>query len=134
MKLDPNERGSMPDRDQGVTMECVFCSTLYPELKEKGCPYCRGEGIIFQPARMMTPKLSRDEIFRELAEFFRFMAEKNLDQHSFHEIYKLEEDEAKNLKDRAISLLKKAVIYGFDLKDTLIDFIHQLDEGSGLRE
>ncbi|MHA1785882.1 MAG: hypothetical protein ACTSVY_05170 [Candidatus Helarchaeota archaeon] len=112
-------------KEQGVEMECMYCSVLYPEFKGKSCPVCDGKGIVFQPARMMDEFTSREEIFQDLFEFLRHRDEFKLDE---------KPDLPQKIKNSAINILKKVVIYNFNMKDALITLIHELDDKFNLKE
>lgn len=110
------------DIQQGTEMECVLCNVIYPETKGKECPACKGKGFLFQPARMMDLYTSRREMLNDLYYFTT-----NRDQFE-----RKDPDEkgkmAFDLRNEAIGMIKKIIIYNFELKETLIDLVHELDE------
>ncbi|NHI93724.1 MAG: hypothetical protein EAX96_14655 [Candidatus Lokiarchaeota archaeon] len=115
------------DREQGVQMECIFCTKLYPELRKKGCPACKGVGFIFQPAQMMDVDSFEREIFSHLHEFLHHYYKDKLDFDFIEKGFEEKKKLAKNAKNDAINLLKKLHIYGFDLSEALIRLIHKID-------
>jgi len=116
------------DMEQGTEMECVLCNVIYPETKGKECPACKGKGYIFQPARMMDLYTSRREMLNDL---FYFLTTRDQFEHKDPEE---KEKLAFQLRQEAISYITKIIIYNFDLKETLIDLVHELDEVYNLKK
>ena len=114
MKKDPKDDVNLPMhmREQGLQMECIHCSVLYPELKGKNCPICHGSGFIFQPARMMDRDLSQRELFEDFTEFFYQLGKKKIEMDAIDA--ETEKKLARDLRNHAIRLVKKLHIYGFD--------------------
>ena len=108
--------------EQGTEMECVLCTVIYPELKGKECPICKGAGFYFQPARMMDLYTSRREMLNYLYYF-------TMNRDKFERMDPEEKEKmALDIRNEAIGMIKKIIIYNFELKETLIDLVHELDE------
>jgi predicted amidophosphoribosyltransferase len=98
-------------RDQGCMVDCVYCSTIHPEIREdntKECPMCHGQTPSFRPMRMMDKYTSEMELLHDLFTFENYR-------------------ENPQLKDFLISLLTKVQIYNFDLKEALISKIQAIE-------
>ena len=99
------------DRDQGLEMKCIYCSKIYPELKDKGCPVCNGKNYIFQAAQMMDVNSFERAIFKHLSEFLQNYYNNKLDEDYPENKLEAIKNIAFNAKNDAISLVKKLNIY-----------------------
>ncbi|MHA1144083.1 MAG: hypothetical protein ACTSRW_05040 [Candidatus Helarchaeota archaeon] len=134
MEINPNEELPMNAREQGLEMECIYCKHVYPELKKEECPFCKGKGLVFQPAQMMEKRLSNVKIFRDLKDWLNFVMEENLLAEYQDENDIVKQDQAKVAKRTAINLVKRMIIYNFNLKEAIIEFIHDLDRNYNLEK
>ena len=97
-------------RDQGTMVDCVYCTEVRPELKgSENCPVCHGNTPHFQPMRMMDACTSRIETLNKI-----------LHMHPH--------DDLEPLKTQLLGLLQEVVVYNFDIKEALIDYIKNIEE------
>ena len=122
------------DRDQGIEMECVYCTKIYPELRDKGCPVCKDVRFIFQTAQMMDVDSSERAIFAHLSEFLQYYNKHELDLEYTDKNFETKKKLAETAKNDVINLIKKINIYNFNLEEALIHLIHKFDMTYDLRK
>jgi len=122
------------DREQGLEMECLYCTKIYPELREKECPVCKGARFIFQPAQMMDVETSERAIFTHLSEFLQNYYKHELDVGHAEKDFEKKKKLAETAKNDAINLIKKIHIYNFNLSEALIHLVHEIDMNYDLRK
>ncbi|MHA2503162.1 MAG: hypothetical protein ACXAE3_09845 [Candidatus Kariarchaeaceae archaeon] len=99
-----------PEEHQGLRMDCILCTVINEEV-DPNCPECKGAKTYFQPARMMDRQTSSMDIFDSIVQVF---GKEELDLMSMN-------------KDEIYELLKKVMIYHFDIKRTLIEMYKELE-------
>jgi len=83
-----------------------------PELKgSEDCPICHGNTPYFQPMRMMDAFTSRIETINKFLRIKR-------------------EVEPEMLKRQLLGLLTDVIVYNFDLKEALIDYIRYIENST----
>lgn len=94
-------------KEQGCLVDCIYCKYIHPEFQNsKNCPKCHGETPYFQPAQMMDQYSSSKHILYRIFELPKDISEEQLYNHVYH-------------------LLKEIEIYGYDLKQSLIDYLKE---------
>ncbi len=122
MNGNKNEIPESPDdpmqMEQGAIMDCIYCGDIYPNLGDE-CPACQNSEPAFHPARMMD----RDSSLRELLPML-------LEMHEHEKQVQQEEPSAERIeiyRKKLISMVGKINLYGFDIKEALIQRVHDLD-------
>ena len=111
-------------KEQGVLIDCISCTIIYPEGERPDCPECNGKKKYFLPAQMMDKLSSHKIIMNDLNNLLKLNVDLNF---VFFNTQDLSSDNVNLLKDAYFNLLKKVLIYNFDLKDFLIQNIKNLD-------
>ena len=106
---------------QGLLMECIYCSLIFPELKNNNCPVCKDKNIFFQPAQMMDKNSSQIYLMQKLSLFFQVLA-----QDIPPNMNDLSDERIQEIKDNSLSILNNIAKYNFDLQEALIDLIRGL--------
>ena len=113
----------LPSRiEQGISIDCIHCTMIYPDVNRPDCPECHGKKRYFLPAQMMDKSSSQrtiiNEIFnnKELLTFFLLEGQN------------LTGEKKEVIKSKCFALLRKTVIYNFDLKDLLVEIVRELDK------
>lgn len=114
-----------PKPEQGVLVDCIQCTIIYPGKDRPNCPECKGTKSYFLPAQMMDKVSSQEMIVKKLLSFF-----KNLDKiddiNTF--IRKMNLEQTTKMREACFILLRTVVIYNFELRVVLKDMILNLDE------
>ncbi len=94
--------------EQGCLVDCVFCSSILPNLKGTDqCPYCHGLSPYFKPMQMMDRSTANRQLL--------------------HEIFSQDSPELYSMQEEyAVNLLTKIEVHNFDLKQALIEFLKVL--------
>ena len=113
------------EKDQGLLIDCIHCTILYRGTERKKCPECMGAKSYFVPAQMMDKNSSQTMIITEIITFIK-------EQSNFllvnTKIESLTTDDIKKVRREYFNLLKKLIIYQFDLQEYIKNSILQLDE------
>lgn len=112
------------EKEQGLLLECIHCTVLYPSEERPNCPECKGAKMYFVPAHMMDKESSQNMIITELSTFFK---EQNdfLPVHEHADVFT--QENAEKLRKEGFRLLKKLIMYDFDFQEYLKDLIRQLE-------
>lgn len=102
--------------EQGVLAGCAYCSVVRPGLGGE-CPLCQGRGPRFRAARMMDGPTSRAETLRRLTCFGDPW--QGLGAHDCEGA----REAADEVRRRWLGLLEDVLLYGFDLRQALIERI-----------
>jgi hypothetical protein len=91
-------------RDQGCQVECPYCASIHPELKNTDkCPECHGKNSFFRPMRMMD----------------RYTSQMDLIENIFRPYFSKSKTE---LRAFFLNLLTEIDVYNFDLKEAIIAY------------
>ena len=112
------------EKEQGLLLECIHCTILYPGEDRPNCPECKGAKSHFVPAQMMDRSSSQTMIITEISKFIKEQSKlltinENIDL--------LSKDHIDKMREEGFRLLKKLIMYDFDLQEYLKDLIRQLD-------
>ncbi|MHA1849585.1 MAG: hypothetical protein ACTSYS_05125 [Promethearchaeota archaeon] len=88
--------------------------------------------MIFQPARMMDKQTSQQEILDDLYHLLNVREQLALELRDEPMDIDDKKGRAILLKNNAVSILNKLIIHDFEIKQAIIDLIHQLDSEHGL--
>lgn len=111
-------------KEQGVLIDCIQCSIIYPDKDRPDCPECHGKKQYFLPAQMLDKTSSQKLVVHELMQLLK--NETFLEKGYFNS-QDITSEQEKQLKSICLKLLKNIVIYNFDLKPFIADVIRKLD-------
>lgn len=111
-------------QEQGLMMDCIYCTMIYPNLNSEECPKCHGKVHCLQPAQMMDEESSQRSILESLKVFFA-----NLDGNIISGNKEgLTEGEINELEEKLYSIIKKLSIYNFNLQRAFIDVYRNIND------
>ena len=122
-KPERNEKDPF-EREQGIIIECIHCTILYPNENRPNCPECKGAKSYFIPAQMMDKQSSIRYIITELIKILA--NQENLKD--FDNTESLPVDTLDIMRNNLFNLLKNIVIYNFNVKNICKDLILDIDK------
>ena len=107
--------------EQGVITECVYCTSVRPEIGPE-CPFCGGRRTYFQSAQMMDGPTSREQTMHRLFELAG----------NWNEIHSCVEEErpsvAMRFRGKLVGLLQEMSIHNFDARTAVVELIRKIED------